>query len=89
MLWTEGCGALLGELLQNADDAEASRVAFMLDERTHGGSTVLGESMASLQGPALLCYDVSDRKTFRRLKSWLSAVRTNATNDQICITLVG
>ena len=38
---------------------------------------------------ALLCYDVSDRKTFRRLKSWLSAVRTNATNDQICITLVG
>ena len=27
---------LLAELLQNADDAKAGRVAFMLDERTHG-----------------------------------------------------
>mmetsp|Transcript_33722 Transcript_33722/g.61652 ORF Transcript_33722/g.61652 Transcript_33722/m.61652 type:complete len:365 (+) Transcript_33722:63-1157(+) len=50
---------LLAELLQNADDAGATRVSFMLDERTHPSSTLggLGAAVASLQGPALLCFD--------------------------------
>jgi hypothetical protein len=38
-------GVLL-ELLQNADDAGASRAAFLLDGRTHGTSSLLGPSMA-------------------------------------------
>jgi hypothetical protein len=50
---------LLAELLQNADDAGATRVSFMLDERVHPSSSLggLGSAVASLQGPALLCYD--------------------------------
>ena len=50
---------LLTELLQNADDAKASRVAFMIDERQHGTAKLgdLGPRMAGLQGPALLCFD--------------------------------
>ena len=40
---------LLTELLQNADDAKASRVAFMIDERQHGTAKLgdLGPHMAS------------------------------------------
>jgi len=50
---------VLWQLLQNADDAGATRVAFMLDERHHGTERLgdLGPEVASLQGPALLCYD--------------------------------
>jgi small GTP-binding protein len=38
---------------------------------------------------ALICYDICDRRSFRKLKSWLSAVKGNATNANLCITLVG
>jgi small GTP-binding protein len=38
---------------------------------------------------ALICYDICDRRSFRKLKSWLSAVRGNATNSNLSITLVG
>jgi sacsin len=48
---------LLEELTQNADDAGATRVAFMLDQRTHATKKVYGGDMGSLQGPALLAYD--------------------------------
>ena len=50
---------LLSELLQNADDAKASRVAFMLDERHHGTARLggLGSRVAELQDAALLCFD--------------------------------
>jgi hypothetical protein len=49
---------LLEELTQNADDAGATRVAFMLDQRVHATKRVYaGGDMASLQGPALLSFD--------------------------------
>eukprot|EP00041_Stephanoeca_diplocostata_P038747 m.1548887 g.1548887 ORF g.1548887 m.1548887 type:complete len:221 (-) comp25264_c0_seq19:8803-9465(-) len=62
---------ILGELLQNADDAGADRVAFLLDKRTHGATRLYTSEnvenaqlpgacegdMCSLQGPALLAYD--------------------------------
>jgi len=38
---------------------------------------------------ALIVYDVSHRKSFKRIKSWLHAVTTNSTNDHVAITLVG
>lgn len=50
---------LFTELAQNADDAGAKRVAFMLDHRTHGTEKVYGGEMASLQGPALLSFNDS------------------------------
>lgn len=50
---------LFTELAQNADDAGATRVAFMLDHRIHGTEKVYGGKMASLQGPALLSFNDS------------------------------
>jgi sacsin len=54
--YPEGPGVLL-ELVQNADDAGASRAAFLLDARQHGTSSVLSPGMASWQGPALLAFN--------------------------------
>lgn len=53
---------VFGELLQNADDAGASRVGYMLDKRQHRTKKLYGSSdgdgrMSELQGPALLMYD--------------------------------
>ena len=44
--YAAGPGILM-ELLQNADDAGASKVAFMLDEESYGTSSILGEGRPS------------------------------------------
>eukprot|EP00794_Sanderia_malayensis_P013906 gene13906-15355_t len=48
---------ILYELLQNADDAGASQVKFVLDKRTHPCERVFGDSWEPLQGPALLVFN--------------------------------
>ena len=48
---------ILYELLQNADDAGASEVKFILDKRHHPDEKVFGDSWKSLQGPALLVFN--------------------------------
>lgn len=48
---------ILHELIQNADDAGASKVAFLLDEGSHGESSLLGPAMRAWQGPALYVYN--------------------------------
>ena len=45
---------LLSELLQNCDDAKATRAMFILDRRSFGSATVLTPEMARFQGPALV-----------------------------------
>eukprot|EP00729_Bicosta_minor_P006829 gene6829-31479_t len=52
-----GDSQIIDELLQNADDAKATRACFMLDHRQHGTSTLFGPSMAELQGPAFVSFD--------------------------------
>lgn len=54
--YPEGPGVLL-ELVQNADDAGATKAAFLLDMRQHATSSLLGPGMAAWQGPALLAYN--------------------------------
>jgi sacsin len=54
--YPEGPGVLL-ELVQNADDAGATKAAFLLDMRQHGTASLLGPGMAAWQGPALLAYN--------------------------------
>ena len=44
---------MLKELLQNADDAKATKMYCILDKRTHGGEGLLSENWKKLQGPAL------------------------------------
>ena len=45
---------ILNEMLQNADDAQASEVHFILDPRKHGCDKIFCDEWKPLQGPALL-----------------------------------
>ncbi|CAI5478867.1 unnamed protein product, partial [Closterium sp. Yama58-4] len=48
---------ILKELIQNADDAGASKVSFCLDHRTHGLASLAYAPLAQFQGPALLVHN--------------------------------
>ncbi|KAJ1620205.1 hypothetical protein T492DRAFT_571249, partial [Pavlovales sp. CCMP2436] len=54
--YADGMG-VVHELIQNADDAGASCVSLLLDEREHGGCSLLKPALSTWQGPALLCYN--------------------------------
>ena len=45
------------ELIQNADDAEASEVKFLIDWREHSKDSLLSEELKEWQGPALVVYN--------------------------------
>ena len=45
------------ELLQNADDAQATEVKFLIDWRKHPTSSLFTEELANWQGPALIAYN--------------------------------
>lgn len=49
----------LCELIQNADDANASVVKFVVSLKQHGTSSLLGQNMSDWQGAALYCYNDS------------------------------
>lgn len=50
---------ILKELLQNADDAEATEIHFVWDKRQHGKEKTFGENWNQLQGPALCVFNNS------------------------------
>ena len=63
---------VLKELIQNADDAKATKMCVILDKRTHGRKKVLSDRWTDLQGPALLVWNdaeftESDLKGIQRL----------------------
>ena len=45
------------ELIQNADDAKATQVKFVIDWRQHGKQRLLAEELGCWQGPALIAYN--------------------------------
>ncbi len=47
----------LSELIQNADDAHANVVKFIISKKQHGKSSLLGQKMTEWQGGALYCYN--------------------------------
>lgn len=57
-MYADGPGILF-ELVQNAEDARASEVIFLLDKTQYGTSSILSPEMAEWQGPALYCYNDS------------------------------
>ncbi|KAK1930915.1 Sacsin [Phytophthora citrophthora] len=48
---------IISELIQNADDAGASRVCVLYNSCTYGTSSLLSPTMAKWQGPSLYCYN--------------------------------
>eukprot|EP00753_Platysulcus_tardus_P004135 PLAT12522.10.p1 GENE.PLAT12522.10~~PLAT12522.10.p1 ORF type:complete len:281 (-),score=72.11 PLAT12522.10:454-1248(-) len=38
---------------------------------------------------ALLCYDISNRQSFRKVQNWLDAVRAHTSNENIVLCVVG
>ena len=50
---------VIKELLQNADDAKATRMYVILDKRTHATKTLPSHQWKDLQGPALLVWNDS------------------------------
>ncbi|KAJ7262754.1 hypothetical protein B0H12DRAFT_1104316 [Mycena haematopus] len=50
---------LFRELLQNSDDARATKQVFVLDARSHGTGTLIDPKLATTQGPSLLAYNDS------------------------------
>lgn len=48
---------ILKELIQNADDAEATEIHFVWDKRQHGIQKTFGKRWNQLQGPALCVYN--------------------------------
>lgn len=57
-MYADGPGTLF-ELVQNAEDAGASEVIFLLDKSQYGTSSILSPEMADWQGPALYCFNDS------------------------------
>ena len=53
-------GALLKEMVQNADDAGAGTFRVMLDLRSHGTETLIAPLTASFQGEAVFLPDIED-----------------------------
>uniref|UniRef100_A0A669B8B5 Sacsin/Nov domain-containing protein n=1 Tax=Oreochromis niloticus TaxID=8128 RepID=A0A669B8B5_ORENI len=50
-------GQILKELIQNADDARATEVVFIHDERSYGTESLWTEELETYQGPALYAYN--------------------------------
>ncbi|XP_068559206.1 sacsin [Cebidichthys violaceus] len=48
---------ILKELIQNADDAEATEIHFVWDKRHHGKKKTFGKKWNQLQGPALCVFN--------------------------------
>lgn len=48
---------VLKELIQNADDAGATKVSLCLDRRSHGVDSLLSDTLAQWQGPGLLAHN--------------------------------
>ena len=44
-------------MIQNADDAEATEVCFLFDERNFGEKSLVHPELARFQGPALYCHN--------------------------------
>ncbi|XP_054849088.1 sacsin-like [Eublepharis macularius] len=75
---------VLRELLQNADDAGASVVHFLWDQRHHPAHRVFGDEWKDLQGPALCIYnnrtfDMRDIEGIQRLGSGGKGGRRDTT----------
>ena len=76
--------AILKELIQNADDANATVVTFILDYRYHSCESLADQSLHCFQGPSLLIYNNAifteeDFKSIQRIGDSLKKSESNQT----------
>ena len=80
--YTDGC-AVLKELIQNADDAGATEVRFLYDERTNEDALtcLINEGMRGCQGPALWVYNDAEFKDqdFKNITKLNEATKVDET----------
>ncbi len=69
----------LRELLQNADDAGASEIEYVLDTTSYGGKPLLSDGLEDFQGPALLVRNnsVFRDEDFKSVSSISDSVKRN------------
>lgn len=77
-------GGVLRELCQNADDAEATEVEFVLDTNTYETKYLLHPGLAEYQGPALLAFNnktfsLEDFESLSRIGDSAKATNLNST----------
>lgn len=77
-------GGVLRELCQNADDAGATRIEFVLDTNSYEKENILHPGLAGYQGPALLAFNNStfsdtDFESLSRIGDSAKAKDLNAT----------
>lgn len=77
-VYPDGVG-IVKELVQNADDAGASCVRILFSMETWGTTSLLGDSLAKWQGPALYVYNdaVFAEKDFANLASLASSIKAS------------
>lgn len=76
----------LRELLQNADDAGAAEIEYILDTNTYIGEPLLHEALAEYQGPALLAMQSSARKNKKRGTTCIT-ISTASTSGRLSVAI--
>ncbi|KAL4245751.1 hypothetical protein ABKN59_001667 [Abortiporus biennis] len=76
---------LLREILQNSDDAKASKQVFVLDYRTYPGLRLIDPRLVEAQGPSLLAYN---NATFED-EDWIALQRINESSKREDTSKIG
>ncbi len=75
----------LQELIQNADDAGATEVKFLIDQRSHSTDDLMNDGYKEFQGPALYAWN---NATFRKC-DWDSLAKINSSSKRDDVLKVG
>ncbi|XP_035250649.1 LOW QUALITY PROTEIN: sacsin-like [Anguilla anguilla] len=75
-------GQILKELIQNADDAGATEVVFIHDDRAYGTQALWAEDLEKYQGPALYAYNNAEftEDDWRGIQATGRSVKRNDPN---------
>lgn len=71
------CLCTFQELIQNADDAEATEVKFLYDSCSYGKQSLLTPELGKFQGPALYAYNNAEfqKKDWEGIQSLMQSTK--------------